>query len=68
MGFRGVPSADIFFEDVAISADAGEVLLPAGSFGKMMQAFCLERCGNAGTRAVLSSCTAIFCHAEGFHM
>jgi butyryl-CoA dehydrogenase len=45
MGFRGVPSADIYFEDVKI--DPQDVLLPAGNFNKMMQAFCLERLGNA---------------------
>ena len=40
-----MPSADIFFEQVKIAPT--DVLLPAGSFGKMMQAFCLERLGNA---------------------
>ena len=45
MGFRGVPSADIYFETVKIAPE--DVLLPAGNFNKMMQAFCLERLGNA---------------------
>eukprot|EP01050_Picozoa_sp_SAG11_P019023 SAG11_NODE_2967_length_2805_cov_1.906135_2_plen_208_part_00 len=45
MGFRGIPSADIFFDDVVVP-EASVVLRP-GEFGKMMQAFCLERCGNA---------------------
>ena len=44
-GFRGVPSADIFLDGVGVPAE--DVLLERGSFGLMMQAFCLERCGNA---------------------
>ena len=45
MGFRGVPSADIFFDDVRVPAH--HIVVPAGGFGKLMQAFDLERCGNA---------------------
>lgn len=46
MGFRGVPSADMFFDDVAVSKD--DVVVPAGGgFRKLMEAFDLERCGNA---------------------
>jgi alkylation response protein AidB-like acyl-CoA dehydrogenase len=44
MGFRGIMTADIFFDDVEIPR--ADVVLPAGSFKKLMEAFDLERCGN----------------------
>jgi butyryl-CoA dehydrogenase len=45
MGFRGIPSADIFFDDAEVSVE--NLVVPAGGFRKLMQAFDLERCGNA---------------------
>lgn len=45
MGFRGVPSSDLYFDDVELPLDA--VVVPAGGFRKLMEAFDLERCGNA---------------------
>ena len=45
MGFRGVPSSDIFFDDVTIPEE--NIIVPAGGFKKLMEAFDLERCGNA---------------------
>ncbi len=45
MGFRGVPSSDIFFDDAEIPAE--NLVVPAGGFKKLMEAFDLERCGNA---------------------
>ena len=45
MGFRGIPSADIYFDNVDVPGE--NLIVPAGSFGKLMQAFDLERCGNA---------------------
>jgi alkylation response protein AidB-like acyl-CoA dehydrogenase len=45
MGFRGIHSADIFFDDVTVPAD--HLVIPAGGFAKLMEAFDLERCGNA---------------------
>jgi acyl-CoA dehydrogenase len=45
MGFRGVPSSDLIFEECAIPLD--HVVVPAGGFKKLMEAFDLERCGNA---------------------
>ncbi len=44
MGFRGIPSADIFFDNVEVAAD--NLIVPAGGFRKLMEAFDLERCGN----------------------
>ncbi|NJO38808.1 MAG: acyl-CoA dehydrogenase [Rhizobiales bacterium] len=44
MGFRGVTSADIFFDEVSVPAE--NLIVPAGSFKKLMEAFDLERCGN----------------------
>ncbi len=45
MGFRGVPSSDLYFDDA--EAPAENVVVPAGGFKKLMEAFDLERCGNA---------------------
>jgi len=45
MGFRGVPSSDIYFDNCAVPLD--NVVVPAGGFKKLMEAFDLERCGNA---------------------
>jgi butyryl-CoA dehydrogenase len=45
MGFRGVPSADIHFDDCEVPA--GNIVVPAGGFKQLMEAFDLERCGNA---------------------
>jgi len=45
MGFRGVPSSDIYFDDCAVPVD--NIVVPAGGFKKLMEAFDLERCGNA---------------------
>jgi len=45
MGFRGVPSSDIQFDDAEVPAD--NVVVPAGGFRQLMEAFDLERCGNA---------------------
>jgi len=45
MGFRGIPSADIALEEVEVPAE--NVVVPAGGFRKLMEAFDLERCGNA---------------------
>lgn len=44
MGFRGVSSADMHFDNVEVPAD--RILVPAGGFSKLMDAFDLERCGN----------------------
>ena len=45
MGFRGIPSSDINFDDCAVPAE--NIVVPAGGFKKLMEAFDLERCGNA---------------------
>jgi butyryl-CoA dehydrogenase len=45
MGFRGIPSSDIFLDDVTVPTH--HVVVPAGGFRKLMEAFDLERCGNA---------------------
>lgn len=45
MGFRGVPSADMFFDNVTVPAE--NIIVPAGGFRRLMEAFDLERCGNA---------------------
>ncbi|MBC2776739.1 acyl-CoA dehydrogenase family protein [Parasphingopyxis marina] len=53
MGFRGVPSADIFLDDVRVPA--GNMVVPAGGFAKLMSAFSLERCGNAAMSLALAA-------------
>ena len=45
MGFRGIPSADLYFDDCAVPLE--NIVVPAGGFRKLMEAFDLERCGNA---------------------
>lgn len=45
MGFRGIPDSDLYFDEVSVSTN--QVVVPAGGFPKLMQAFDLERCGNA---------------------
>lgn len=45
MGFRGVPSSDLYFEKCTVPL--ANVIVPAGGFKQLMEAFDLERCGNA---------------------
>ena len=45
MGFRGVPSSDLHFDDCEVPR--ANVIVPAGGFRRLMEAFDLERCGNA---------------------
>ncbi len=45
MGFHGIPSADIFLDDADVPVE--NLIVPAGGFRKLMEAFSLERCGNA---------------------
>ena len=45
MGFRGICSADMYFDDVTIPKS--NIIVPAGGFKKLMEAFDLERCGNS---------------------
>jgi len=44
MGFRGICSADMHFDDVTVPAE--NLIVPAGGFRQLMEAFDLERCGN----------------------
>jgi alkylation response protein AidB-like acyl-CoA dehydrogenase len=46
MGFRGIVSADMHFDDVRVPAE-NIVVGAGGGFRKLMEAFDLERCGNA---------------------
>jgi len=46
MGFRGIASADMFFDDVRVPAE-NVVVFAGDGFRKLMEAFDLERCGNA---------------------
>ncbi|MFM0268135.1 acyl-CoA dehydrogenase family protein [Paraburkholderia sediminicola] len=45
MGFRGIPSADMYFDDVFVPEH--HVVVESGGFTSMMRAFNLERCANA---------------------
>lgn len=62
MGFRGIETADMFFDDVELPVE--QVVLPAGSFGKLMAAFNLERCGN--TTMSLGVAAGALEHALGY--
>ena len=44
MGWKGVPSADIYFDNVQVPLM--NLIQPAGGFKLLMEAFDLERCGN----------------------
>ncbi len=56
MGFRGVPSSDLFFDNVVVPLR--NVVVPEGGFKKLMEAFDLERCGNA-TMALAQATAAL---------
>ena len=56
MGFRGVPSSDIYLDDVRLPGR--NLVVPAGGFKKLMAAFDLERCGNA-TMALAQASAAL---------
>ena len=45
MGFRGIPSSDLYFDACEVPLE--NVIVPAGGFRRLMEAFDLERCGNA---------------------
>jgi len=45
MGFRGIPSRDVYFEDVMVPAE--NLLVPAGEFRKLFNSFSMERLGNS---------------------
>jgi len=45
MGLRGMPSCDLFFDDVAVSEE--NIVIRQGDFGNLMLTFDIERCGNA---------------------
>jgi alkylation response protein AidB-like acyl-CoA dehydrogenase len=45
MGFRGIPSADVVFEDVEVPEE--NLLVPPGGFRQLFTAFNIERLGNA---------------------
>ena len=45
MGFHGIPSADLFFDEVRVPIE--NVIVGAGGFGRLFSAFSIERLGNA---------------------
>lgn len=45
MGFRGIPSADLYFDDVRVPA--GNLVVEAGGFNKLFGVFSIERLGNS---------------------
>lgn len=44
MGFRGIPSADIYFDNVVVPTE--NIVVPAGGFSKLFGVFSVERLGN----------------------
>ncbi|GIU93382.1 MAG: hypothetical protein KatS3mg011_2288 [Acidimicrobiia bacterium] len=45
MGFHGIPSADIFFDEARVPVE--NLIVGAGGFGRLFSAFSIERLGNA---------------------
>jgi butyryl-CoA dehydrogenase len=45
LGFHGIPSADMAFDDVRVPVE--NLVLPAGGFKRLFSAFSIERLGNA---------------------
>ena len=45
MGLRGMPSCDLFFDNVKIPKE--NLVIDKGDFGNLMMTFDIERCGNA---------------------
>jgi len=45
MGFRGIPSADVIFDNVVVPKE--NVVVPAGDFGRLFGVFSIERLGNS---------------------
>jgi alkylation response protein AidB-like acyl-CoA dehydrogenase len=45
MGFRGIPSADVIFDDVVVPG--ANLVIPAGGFAQLFRAFSIERLGNS---------------------
>jgi alkylation response protein AidB-like acyl-CoA dehydrogenase len=45
MGFRGIPSADVIFDDVVVPES--NLVVPAGQFRTLFTTFSIERLGNA---------------------
>jgi len=45
MGLRGMPSSDLIFEECVVPKE--NLVIPEGGFALLMQAFDVERCGNA---------------------
>jgi alkylation response protein AidB-like acyl-CoA dehydrogenase len=62
MGFRGVASADMYFDNVEIPKE--NIIVPAGGFKKLMEAFDLERCGN--TTMSLACAQSAFDYVLGY--
>ena len=44
MGFRGIPSADLYFDNVEVPVE--NIVVPAGGFGRLFGVFSIERMGN----------------------
>ena len=57
MGWRGIPSADIYFDNVEVPMD-NLLVEPEDGFKRLMETFDLERCGNA-TMALSQAAAAL---------
>jgi len=62
MGFRGIASADMHFDDVRVPL--ANLVVPAGGFRQLMEAFDLERCGN--TTMSLACAQSAFDHVLAY--
>ncbi len=69
LGFRSVSHADVFLDDCRVPAE--NLVVGAGGFGRLFQAFSIERLGNATmslamAQAALDRCTAYVLEREQF--
>lgn len=55
MGFRGVTTCDMYFDEVQVTAD--NLVVGAGGFRRLMEAFDLERCGNTTMSLAIAQST-----------
>ena len=53
MGCRGIASADIFLDNVTVPRD--QIVAEAGQFRRLIEAFNIERCGNAAISVGIAS-------------
>ena len=57
MGFRGIPSADVIFDDVQVPQE--NLVVGAGGFRQLFSIFSIERLGNATMSLAIAQAPSI---------